>query len=247
MCVPAKLMKLQRPTCKWNIRDVCFVMLIVYGPILTAGQLAPPRSEEGVVFAIFWVCVTLLPIFVPIVWACRFCNAKPRDLGLTKGKWNIGTILGVGVATGIASACVALIARGESVDLRKTFMGICGMFIVMPTSATYLGVYMENFVLAPVGEEILCRGFLYPFFSSKTGVGPAIVLQSTTWVLLHMCPYVLTFLIHGTVSEFHWARYAEIFIGGIMLGVLCQSSRSLYPAMICHSIYSQIMTSCFYT
>jgi len=76
-------------------------------------------------------------------------------------------------------------------------------------------------ILGPIAEEIIFRGLTMHYAEKITGsLGVAIILQG-----------VLFGLYHGTIVQ---GIYATIF--GIMLGVICVRSRSLFPSIFLHMI-----------
>jgi len=76
-------------------------------------------------------------------------------------------------------------------------------------------------VLAPLGEEIVFRGFFYRGLSSGLGPFAAILITAATWSALH-AQYELFFM-------------AQIFAFGIFLGWIRWRSDSLILAMILHA------------
>jgi membrane protease YdiL (CAAX protease family) len=76
-------------------------------------------------------------------------------------------------------------------------------------------------VLAPLGEEIVFRGFFYRGLSSGLGPFAAIIITAATWSALH-AQYELFFM-------------AQIFAFGIFLGWIRWRSQSLILAMILHA------------
>ena len=76
-------------------------------------------------------------------------------------------------------------------------------------------------ILGPIAEEIIFRGLTMHYAEKITGsLGVAIILQG-----------ILFGLYHGTIVQ---GIYATIF--GIMLGVICVRSQSLFPSIFLHII-----------
>lgn len=76
-------------------------------------------------------------------------------------------------------------------------------------------------VLAPLGEEIVFRGFLYRGLSSGLGPFAAIVITAASWSALH--------------AQYEPFFMAQIFAFGIFLGWIRWRSNSLVLAMILHA------------
>lgn len=78
---------------------------------------------------------------------------------------------------------------------------------------------------APLAEELTFRGFVYGVLAaSPAGPTVAIVVSSVMWASLHA-----SYSGYGLVA---------IFLIGLYLGWLRKSSGSLWPPIICHSLYN---------
>lgn len=78
-------------------------------------------------------------------------------------------------------------------------------------------------VLAPLSEELLFRGFAYAGLApSRIGPVGAIVLTSAVWAVIHV--------------QYAWPLIAQIFIFGVVFGIVRWRSGSLWPPIIAHGI-----------
>jgi uncharacterized protein len=86
-----------------------------------------------------------------------------------------------------------------------------------------LAVLLVGFcVAAPIGEELLVRGFLFSGWSqSLLGVAGAIVLSSAAWASLH--------------TQYNWFDMSQIFALGLLLGYVRQRSGSTWLTVILHA------------
>lgn len=83
-------------------------------------------------------------------------------------------------------------------------------------------------LIAPLGEEIIFRGFLFRGWSeSPVGALGAILLTSFAWVLIHL-PNNPTFL-------------SAIFVLGLMLGWLRWLSGSIFPTTVVHVLTNAVV------
>jgi membrane protease YdiL (CAAX protease family) len=73
-------------------------------------------------------------------------------------------------------------------------------------------------VAAPIGEELLFRGFLYQFFRSHLTKRSAIVLSGLIFALLHI----------------HWITFLPLFIFGMILAAVYEFSGCLILSMAIH-------------
>ncbi|MBT3299670.1 MAG: CPBP family intramembrane metalloprotease [Candidatus Marinimicrobia bacterium] len=80
-------------------------------------------------------------------------------------------------------------------------------------------------VIAPIGEELLFRGFLQTFLEKHwKDTTRAVLVTSLFFALIHLNPY--------------WA--IQIYILGVVLGYLAWRTNSVYPAFIFHGILNAI-------
>jgi membrane protease YdiL (CAAX protease family) len=90
-----------------------------------------------------------------------------------------------------------------------------GMFFAILLTITLI-------VLAPLGEEILFRGFLFRGLHAGLGPAGAILLTALTWAALHV--------------QYNWLFMAQILFFGIVLGWIRWRSGSLLLVMLLHAI-----------
>ncbi len=78
-------------------------------------------------------------------------------------------------------------------------------------------------VLAPIAEEILFRGYVFPALRNWRGTGPAVIVTGLLFGLLHV------------VSSPAYALVPLTLFGGLLC-VLYLKTRSLYPCIALHSV-----------
>ena len=139
----------------------------------------------------------------------------------------------------------------ERLRLRPTLvcLGILAAFIVVSDGTTYLlgrdivpefmtAVYgsakwpplliLALVVGAPVGEELMFRGFLFRGLANSIGVVAAIVVTSLAWAVMH-----LQYDVYGI---------GVIFLGGIMLGTIRHVTGSTTLPMVLHGVMNAVAT-----
>lgn len=79
--------------------------------------------------------------------------------------------------------------------------------------------------LAPLGEEVYFRGFVYPYLRSW-GLPAALLISSAFFAALH----------------FDLVRFLPLALSGIGLALLCEKTGSLFPSIFAHSTWNIIMT-----
>jgi hypothetical protein len=81
-------------------------------------------------------------------------------------------------------------------------------------------------IAAPVGEELVFRGFLYRTLELRFGAVVAVVATALGWASLHI-QYSLTGIM-------------VVFAGGLFLGAVRRYSGSLYLTMVLHALWNGV-------
>lgn len=128
------------------------------------------------------------------------------------------------VAGGLALALVSDIGDLVLSPWTPKSLPITEMFKDRPSALLLAGF---GILVAPLVEEIMFRGFLYPALARLIGVLPSIVLTATLFTALH-----------GTQLSFSWAPLLLIFIVGITLTVVRAKTNSVALCVIVHMTYN---------
>jgi membrane protease YdiL (CAAX protease family) len=163
------------------------------------------------------------PISIAIVWlAVWLAKADPVDyLAL---RWPAQRYVVIGLVL-----LVALIALSDAL------LYLSGRDLVTPfqlqsyTTARAEGwlipMVFAAIVVAPAGEEVLFRGFLFKGFArSERLAWPAIIVISLLWAALHI--------------QYDWAGMVQIFVIGLFLGWMRWRSGSLWLTFILHALFN---------
>jgi len=81
--------------------------------------------------------------------------------------------------------------------------------------------------IAPIKEEMLFRGIIYPPFRKALGRGKGMLLTGLFFAALH----------------FDLVRFLPLFIGGVVLAWLYERSASIWPAVIAHGTWNILMAA----
>ncbi len=84
--------------------------------------------------------------------------------------------------------------------------------------------------IAPVVEELLFRGFLFPVFERSHGAFVAILLTSAMFTALH-----------GRQNAWQWQVLLGLFVVGAAFGAVRASTRSVVPSVFMHAGYNATM------
>jgi hypothetical protein len=105
--------------------------------------------------------------------------------------------------------------------------------ILLPEKITSLemgGMILFAGVIAPIGEEFLFRGLLYPFLRNKWGILPGVFISALIFALAH-----LNILIG-----------INAFLLGIVLAILFEYSRSLWISGMLHILNNTMRLAILY-
>jgi membrane protease YdiL (CAAX protease family) len=179
------------------------------------------NTFDGIMVTLFILISN--PVTVAVIWfVVRLAKVDTVDyLAL---RWpaqryvTIGLVLLVGL---IALSDILLYVSGR--DLVTPFQ------LQSYTSARAEGwlpaMLFAAIVVAPAGEEILFRGFLFQgFVRSERTAWPAIVVISLLWAALHI--------------QYDWAGMLQIFVIGLFLGWMRWRSGSLLLTFFLHGLFN---------
>lgn len=150
-----------------------------------------------------------------------FSIQKPRPTLKKSFEWFNGKAIAVIVLCGIA---LNLLANG-TVVLESIFTPAIVEAYMQLAEIAGLGtdpfVIFAAIVLAPIGEELLCRGLTLKFANKAFGnFWVANVLQAIVFGVLHA----------------NWVQGIYAFLIGLALGWMTKRYNSIIPAMICHAV-----------
>jgi membrane protease YdiL (CAAX protease family) len=146
-----------------------------------------------------------------------------EHLGLKKGRWSpMWATTIAAVAAGIYFF-LASILSGRDLKIFAVMWKNALSILLLPFS---IGGFCL-IILMPLAEEIYYRGFLYGFLRTKLEARSALVLQALLFAFFHF--------------EFSVSVFLELFVGGIVLGVLYEVSNSIYPNVIFHCVMSWLI------
>jgi membrane protease YdiL (CAAX protease family) len=126
-----------------------------------------------------------------------------------------------------AGAGMAIFSDVAEIFLQKwtpTSLPITEFFRDRP-SAFLLAAF--GILVAPLMEELIFRGFLYPALARFTGVLPAVIITGVAFALLH-----------GTQLSYAWAPLFVLLIVGLALTVARVLTRSVAACVLMHMAYN---------
>ncbi len=133
------------------------------------------------------------------------------------------------IATLIAGFGLCMVANGIAMMIQYLAPSVFAEYMELMETAGMGENPLTIFaavILAPVGEEILCRGIvLYYGRRMAAGIGS----ERTSFWIANVLQALLFGIMHGNFVQ---GTYA--FVLGMGLGLLYRRYNSLYPAMLCH-------------
>lgn len=186
--------------------------------------------EEALAKNAFFIVSTELVTYLAIVGFMVFLVWTRHRMSLSQAiEWNLpGQRLAVyALIIGFALAVVSDV--GEVVFHRwiPDSLPITEYFKDRP-SALLLAAF--GILVAPLMEELLFRGFLYPALARWTGTVVSVVITASAFTLLH-----------GAQLGYSWAPLLLIFIVGVALTVTRAITRSVATGVIVHMTYNFVL------
>ena len=221
----------------WTIIDIVGVFFILL--IVSIGSLIfyiLIVRDQRIQFLLFSYTASILSFCIPFFWLKKKYNIDLGSLGMKKGKYHflnqllIATVI-ASIMFGVAETLVPSIKKVEFINKEFKTESFFALFLVPFTLKGF-----ARFILNPIGEELLFRGFLYGYLRKKLNIKFAIIFQaiiSTAWHLVYIKEAF------ASPSLFIQVGYiALIFV--VMAGIY-EATKSLYPCIICHGMYNFLL------
>ncbi|MHB8781008.1 MAG: CPBP family intramembrane glutamic endopeptidase, partial [Candidatus Geothermincolia bacterium] len=211
-----------------------------------------PREAMGVlalVFAVYWIssvpaaffagdAFPVLPwliylgvfatgILAGAAWITRRHGQGAASLGLTKRR------AGRNAALGLLGGIVGLIANVIIAAFVTLLLDALRVEAERPEQVTVAGVPAWQLVItilvvvliAPIVEEILFRGILYPALRKRSGIGAAVLASSVLFAVLHL----------------NWIAFLPLTAVGVVLALLYEWRGSLVAPIVAHAVNNGIV------
>lgn len=121
-------------------------------------------------------------------------------------------------------ALVILIAVGDGMTKLLDKPVVPEFMVKAYETAGFLPIlWLAVIVAAPLGEEVFFRGFLFRGIEhSRLGGTGAILISATGWAVIHL--------------QYELFVILQLWVFGLVLGVVRLKTQSLYPAIFMHSL-----------
>lgn len=193
--------------------------------------LNPKVLEEAMTRNAFFIVPTQFVIYVAIIGFMALLVWARHKKSLAEAvHWNVPArprLWGFALITGTALALISDI--GEVVLHRwiPDSLPITEFFKDRP-SALLLGAF--GILVAPLMEELLFRGFLYPALARWTGTTVSLIITASAFTMLH-----------GAQLGYSWAPLLLIFVVGLTLTITRMRTNSVATCVIAHMTYNFVL------
>lgn len=169
----------------WTLFDIVGVLLSVFCisiAVLIAVYFLV--SDRNLVLDILKFVMSASMLFLPLIWVSKRYNLSIKSLGLRKGPFSWAKIFLFGVIAflGLIPLIFFVPESQGLTSLDYTTSKLVFYLIIYPISIGGFAII----VLAPIGEEVLFRGFIYSFLRRKTGIIPGLILQALLFSVIHL-------------------------------------------------------------
>lgn len=196
-----------------------------------APGLNPKVLEDALTKNAFFIVPTQFVIYVAIMGFMALLVWVRHRTSLTQAvHWNLPVHRRTLVNAVLGGAALALISDIGEVGLHRWIpdsLPITEYFKDRP-SALLLGAF--GILVAPLMEELLFRGFLYPALAQWTGATASLITTASAFTLLH-----------GAQLGYSWAPLLLIFVVGITLTVIRMRTNSVAICVIVHMTYNFVL------
>lgn len=211
----------------WNLWQALVLMLLVNLLEFPLGWLETPKDLDILPGRMHFVLVgfgegVLYLVSVGILlWRVK---RTFRELGFVRARWRY---IFLGIITGI----LLFVGIGLLGNLLTQLVGVPApqSFTEAVKGSKYtwefwLLLFLAG-VVAPIKEEAIFRGLLYPPLRQAYGRGKGILITGVFFAILHL----------------DFIRFLPLFLGGIILTWLYERSSSIWPSIIAHGIWNILM------
>jgi uncharacterized protein len=193
--------------------------------------LNPKVLEDTLSKNAFFIVPTQFVIYVAIIGFMALLVWGRHKTSLAEAvHWNVPAHPRVWRFALITGTALALISDIGEVALHRWIpdsLPITEFFKDRP-SALLLGAL--GILVAPLMEELLFRGFLYPALARWTGATVSLIITASAFTLLH-----------GAQLGYSWAPLLLIFVVGLTLTITRMRTNSVATCVIVHMTYNFVL------
>jgi membrane protease YdiL (CAAX protease family) len=179
------------------------------------------RSSDGSSTAVGGLVFNSVIVVALVLTSRRSRSDVFAYLGLDVPRWQHITAAMAGLAIWIAVTDTLHMAQsGVTVGWRSLLIHHSAQ-----KDGLLIWLWLETVVAAPIGEELLFRGFMFRgFVHAPRDAIPGIVLISLIWSLLHV--------------QYDWLFIAEVFVLGLLFGLVRWRTGSTTLTILLHMLFN---------
>jgi len=185
--------------------------------LLVAPALLTSDAARTLVFQSFMYVFLVGSLYLVIVW--RYGSPFWSALG-----WTFE--IPYGWLLMLAGPLLTILLSVLGVVLRAPADG-SQIEVLIKSRASLAAVMLFGVLLAPIFEEMLFRGFLFPLLARSVGPWLGILLTALPFGLLH-----------GAQNHWAWQPIVLIGVAGIVFGYVRYKTKSTTSAFVMHSAYN---------
>ncbi len=198
---------------------VLATVAVLAGAVAVASAVSALIAADGLV----WLIVFQAAVLAQVVWLARAFGGAPRHvLSLVPPRGGFRVVWPAVAALGVfATLYAALVFVAD----RAALMRDLSQAASLARSDAWLLALAAIGLGAPLSEELLFRGFLFPALArSRLGLAGAALVSTLAWTSLHA-----GYSLYGLV---------EVFLVGLYFSWLAVRTGSLWVPILCHAIYN---------
>ncbi|KUK10319.1 MAG: Abortive infection protein [Clostridia bacterium 41_269] len=214
----------------WNFFDVIITLIFVYtGSYIIGNAVSSIINKEISLFVRYLLAGTVQTLlFIAVTYGVIFFKGKGnlKEIGM-KGI-NLVENIRKGVGGGLILFIIVLFSGfivSFLVPIEPKPQPFAELLLKADTPFEIFVPFFIGSFLAPLGEEVYFRGFVYPVLRKKFGVLKGIIITALFFAALH----------------FDAVRFIPIAVGGIGLTWLYENTGSLITPIIAHSLWNTLM------
>lgn len=211
----------------WNIWQGLLLIALVTLIEYPLGWLETPKDLDSVRGILYFIGVGIGDVLVNfcVIWIFMRLIRRPfSDLGFIKPLKRY-------VVLGFVVGIVLFVGIGLLGNVLTNLLGTPApqSFTLAVKGANYKWEFgllvLLGGIIAPIKEEMLFRGLMYPPLRQALGKGKGMLLTGLFFAALH----------------FDVVRFLPLFLGGIVLTWLYERSSSIWPTIVAHGTWNSLM------
>lgn len=236
--VPPELTDQQDPrNVPWRGVDLFFVIVAGFGLgallMIPIGIVVAANGSTDLSFpAVGAMGIAIYSALCLTGWffALKRRGASLRDARLRPVTWAtllkmVPVTFGMMILTGIVISISSLVF-GDVPSAQDQVVGGADSI----TFDEFLWLFALGAIAAPIAEEFLFRGLLYPLLRSRLSVAAAVGISAFAFAFIHFIPPLIPALL----------------VMGVVLAILVERFQSLYPAILVHALNNSVALLALY-